>query len=416
MGYQPRLVDEQLRGRLASAGAVLLEGAKACGKTETARQQAHSIVQFDTDQQVPIQMDLDPFTVLQGATPRLLDEWQEYPNIWNYVRREIDSRKEKGQFILTGSATPTEDVRRHSGAGRFSQIRMRTMSLQECGWSTGEISLSQLFQDTHITSNTVDFSLESLVQKLSTGGWPDLIGSSSLQDAQLFSRDYINQIAHVSTSFGERRRNPIRLRRLLNSLARNIASETSLTALAQDTGGNESPMSIEAVRGYLDSLESLMIIEPQPAWNTHIRSSDTLRKAAKWHFVDPSLAIGSLELSAEKLSNNLNYLGMLFESLVIRDLRIYADLLGGKIFHYRDSRGVEVDAIVETPDGEWMAIEVKLGMAAADAAAANLLTFAQKIDTEKVPKPCALIVITANGFAHRRKDGVLVIPISTLGA
>jgi len=417
MAYHPRLIDQQLKSRLNSAGAVLLEGAKACGKTETATQFAQSTARLDTDPQIGIQMELDPSKVLEGLAPRLLDEWQEHPAIWNYVRREVDVRKEKGQFILTGSAHPAEEIRRHSGAGRFSRLKMRTMSLCECGWSSGEVSLQEIMNDAKANSDSVDFELSELIERVTFGGWPGLIDNASLGDARLFSQDYVAQIAEADLSkLANRRRDPIRVRRLINSLARNISTEASLIALARDSGGNESPLNVETARTYLDALEDLMIVEPLPAWSTHIRSSDTLRKAAKWHFVDPSLAIGALGLSPQRLSDDLQYFGLLFESLAIRDLRIYAELFSARVFHYRDSRGVEADAIVETPSGEWMAFEVKLGFSAVEDAAENLKTLAEKIDTNRSKKPSALVIITANGFAHRRKDGVFVVPLATLTA
>ena len=414
MKYFKRFVDETLIARLKSAGAVLIEGTKGCGKTESATQISGSIARFDAEAQIKIRMEIDPQTVLNGETPRLLDEWQEYPQIWNYVRREVDERKKKGQFILTGSATPDDKVRRRSGAGRFSVIKMRTMSLYEKGWSTGEVSLRSLMQGNAPISKDVVLDLGELAEKIVLGGWPGTI-ENRVDEGLRFAMDYIALIAEVDLSrISDKNRDPYKVRRLLQSIARNVSTEATIVALAKDVDGNGSDLDKETVTDYMSALERLMAVEQLPAWSTHIRSSDTLRKAPKRHFVDPSLAVGALGLSVDKLMNDLNYFGLLFESMAIRDLRIYADTNGGKVFHYRDSRNLEIDAIIEYPDGTWGAFEIKLGIGAVDTAAENLLKFAAKIDTERAKTPATLTIITGNGFAHRRPDGVNVVPISTL--
>jgi predicted AAA+ superfamily ATPase len=414
MEYQKRFADKVLSERLKSAGAVLIEGTKGCGKTQTALQIAGSVVRFDVDEQLRIRMEIDPKSVLAGAAPRLLDEWQEYPQIWNYVRREVDERRAKGQFILAGSATPEDRVKRHSGAGRFSIMKMYPMSLYEVGWSTGEVSLSALLKGEAPKSENVSFEIGTLAEKITIGGWPGLIGAGASEGLRFVS-DYISLIAEVDISkVSEKRRDPYKVTRLLQSIARNISTEVTLTALAKDTSGSDGRLDDETVADYLSALERLMTIENLPAWNTHIRSADMLRKSPKRHFTDPSLAVGALGLSIDKLTADLNYFGLLFESLVIRDLKIYAEANDGKVYHYRDSRGLEIDAIIEYADGTWGAFEIKLGIGAADQAAANLLKFADKIDTQKVKAPASLTVITGNGFAHRRQDGVSVVPLSTL--
>ncbi|MCL2232065.1 MAG: DUF4143 domain-containing protein [Treponema sp.] len=413
--YLKRFSDETLKNRLDLSGAVLVQGAKGCGKTETAVQFVKSVVRLDTDGEMRFRMEIEPKSVLAGQTPRLIDEWQEYPQIWNYVRREVDDRKKKGQFILTGSANPEERARLHSGAGRFSVIRMRPMSLFEKGWSSGEVSLAKIMKGTPPKSGEAEFDLESLAEKIILGGWPGLLGAGG-RAALRFVQDYIALVAEVDISrFGGKRRDPQKVMRLLQSLARNISTEASLTSLAKDCGTG-TKLNDETIAEYLEALERLMVIEPLPAWSAHIRSADTLRKAPKRHFTDPSLAVGALGLSAGKLLADLKYFGFLFESLVIRDLRIYAAAHDAKVYHYRDSRGMEVDAIVEYPDGTWAAFEVKMGFSAQDEAAANLLAFAKKIDPEKTGPPAALTVISANGFACRRKDGVNVVPLSVLTA
>lgn len=414
MTYQPRIADAVLARGLESSGAVLIQGAKACGKTETATQISISVARFDTDADVAIKMDIDPSLVLTGATPRLLDEWQLFPRVWDYVRREVDVRKGKGQFVLTGSATPDEKARRHSGAGRFSVLNMRPMTWFECGWSSGEVSLQSLIETPNPRSSDTEFSIPSLCERIAIGGWPGLIGEDA--DAALeFTKNYVNLIAEVDVDrVSDRHRSAGKVLRFIRSMARNISTEASLHAMASDAAGSDDSLDDDTARAYLQALERLMIAENLPAWNPHIRSSTALRKSPKRHFCDPSLALGALGISAAKLSSDLQYLGMLFESAAIRDLRVYAWSNGGNVSHYRDATGHEVDAIVEFPDGRWGAFEIKMGVGAVKEAAANLLALASKIDTNKTPPPAVLCVITGNGFAHRRKDGVCVAPLSTL--
>jgi uncharacterized protein len=415
MTYHPRFADTLLGKGLESAGAVLVEGPKACGKTETAAQVAKSQVWFDTDSDVPIKMDIDPRLVLEGPTPRLIDEWQLFPHIWDFTRREVDTRKKKGQFILTGSATPDDKARRHSGAGRFSVIHMRTMSWLERGWSSGEVSLQSLIETAAPHSANADFSIPGLCEQIAIGGWPGLIGETP-EAAFEFTKNYVNVIAEADVDrVSDRRRNAAKVRRFIRSLARNVSTEASLHAMASDAAGSDDTLDDDTARAYLQALERLMVTENLPAWNPHIRSSAALRKSPKRHFCDPSLALGALGITARKLASDLHYLGMLFESAAIRDLRVYAWANGGYVSHYRDAAGHEVDAIVERPDGRWGAFEVKMGMGAVDEAAASLLALAAIIDTSKTPPPEVLCVITGNGFAHRRKDGVCVAPLATLG-
>ena len=414
--YLNRFADKILKKCLTSSGAVLIQGPKGCGKTETAMQIAKSMVRFDVDENVKQRMDIDPKSLLEGSVPRLIDEWQEHPEIWNYIRREVDDRKKKGQFILTGSANPTEQAKMHSGAGRFSVMKMRPMSFFERCWSSGEVSLFDIVKGRKAKSGQVDFSLESLAEKITLGGWPSLL-DANVEDGLRFMQDYMSLIAEIDISrVSEKRRDPLRVMRLLQSFARNISTEASLSSLAKDIGGSDTKINDETVSEYLEALERLMVVEQLPAWKAHIRSADTLRKTPKRHFADPSLAVGILGLSTDKLLSDLNYFGMLFESLVIRDLRIYAEVHNGKVFHYRDSRNLEIDAIIEYPDRSWAAFEVKMGFAAQEEAAANLLKFAEKINHDLMGMPLSLNVICANGFACQRKDRINVIPLSTLTA
>ncbi len=416
MKYYNRFADKELARRLENSGAVLISGPKACGKTETALQAAKSVVHLDTDKQAQLAMKVVPEQVINGKCPRLLDEWQEYPEIWNLVRHKVDEQKESGLYILTGSANPDEKTRRHSGAGRFSVMRMRPMSLFESDWSTGEVSLKSIFQKEKIFSNPVKTSIEELAEKILIGGWPGLIGRS-LSQAIDFSRDYASLTAEVDISrVSDKRRDPEKVFRLMQSLARNISTETSVATLAKDARGSTGSFKEETAADYLDALERLMFVEDLPAWNTHIRSSATLRQMPKRHFADPSLACGILKLDCDRLLKDLNYFGFLFESLAIRDLRVYSQTMGGRVRHYRDSSNLEVDAIVENESGDYIAVEVKLGISMADEAAENLKKFESRIDTEKASGPTALVVVTGNGFAHQREDGVYVVPLAALTA
>ena len=276
--YLERFADQALADRLQSSGAVLIEGAKGVGKTETAKRVSASVVRFDADEQVRIRMEIDPRSVLDGPCPRLLDEWQEYPEIWNYVRREVDERKLKGGFILTGSATPDDKAKRHSGAGRFSVIRMRPMSLYEKGWSSGEVSLASLMRGEAPVSEQVSFDIGELAEKITLGGWPGLIGANAAEGLR-FAGDYVSLIAEVDLSaVSKRRRDPYKVMRLLQSLARNISTEAAAASLAKDAGGSDRDLDDETASEYLHALERLMALENLPAWNTHIRSSDMLRK------------------------------------------------------------------------------------------------------------------------------------------
>jgi predicted AAA+ superfamily ATPase len=367
-------------------------------------------------EEIKLKLEIDPKSTLSGLASRLIDEWQEYPGIWNYIRREVYDRKAKGQFILTESANPEERVRLHSGAGRFSVFKMRPMPFYEKEWSTGEVSLADLMKGNAPASESAAFDLGELAEKLTLGGWPSLIGANARAGLR-FAQDYVALIAEADISrVSEKRRDPLKVRRLFQSLSRNLSTMASVSSLAKDTGGSDVTITDETIAEYLDALERLMVVEQLPSWSAHLRFSSTLRKSPKRHFVDPSLAVGALGISVDKLLSDLNYFGLLFESLAIRDLRIYSAVHDGTVFHYHDSVDLEADAIVEFPDGSWAAFEIKLGFGAQDEAAASLLALADKIGTEKMGAPAALAIITGNGFAFRRKDGVNVVPLSALTA
>jgi uncharacterized protein len=410
--YEKRVVDGELRERLESSGAVLIEGPKACGKTETARQVAASEVLLDIDQNARAAIALNPALVLQGETPRLIDEWQVEPAIWNQVRRAVDDRGEPGQFILSGSAVPADDVTRHSGAGRIARLRMRPMSLAESEVSDSAISLREMLAGTPAEAADSEVGIDDLADEIARGGWPGF-RNRPLKAAMEAVRDYLGEVSRTDISQVDGvRRDPGRVERLLRSLARNVATTASISTLARDsTIDDEERMRDQTAAEYLSSLERLFVVEDQPPWEAHLRSRSRLRRAPKRHFVDPSLAVAAMGADPEALLRDLNLLGFLFESLAVRDLRIYSQPLRGEVKHYRDSSGLEVDAIVESPEG-WAAFEIKLGgTAAIDEAAASLLKFADTVDTAKSGEPKLLAVVIATGFGYVRDDGVQVVPL-----
>lgn len=415
--YIPRVVDSELDRLLNAAGAVVIEGPKACGKTATAMQHAQTVISLDRDHNARTLAELQPDSLLGGDTPILLDEWQIVPELWNTIRHEVDDRSPaKGQFILTGSSTPDDDARRHSGAGRLVRLRMRPMTLFELGLSTGEASLKALLQGDGLPATSGNLSIDLLAQRLCIGGWPGLAGAG-IDDALLLNQGYVDQIVEVDmTRLIGSRRNPAKLRRLLAAYARNVGTQRSVSKLAAETAGNAGALDRETVDNYIDELHRLHIIEDLPAWNTHLRSSHALTQGAKRFFTDPSLATAILGATPDRLLKDLEYMGFLFENLAIHHLRVLAQPLGGQISHARLHNNSEVDAIIELRDGTWAAVEVKLGHRWVDAAAASLLEFTAYVDTRKSGEPAALIVIVPEGPAYRRPDGVWVVPLSTLGA
>lgn len=415
--YIPRLIDQELANALKIAGAVLIRGPKACGKSETAKQQAASVLQVDRDPQVPNIMNIDPNILLSGNTPRLIDEWQVQPRLWNYVRHAVDERSDRGQFILTGSANPTEDISMHSGAGRFIELKMRTMSWQELGHCDGYVSLARLFDGQSITSREYRTNIHDLISWLVIGGWPGLIDMDEAGASQI-NTSYVKLLAEVDMSrVSGVKRDPVRVRSLLQSLARNVSTVAEVTTLTKDIKQNDNEdISRPTITDYLETLDRLMIIENQPAWNTHIRSSAKLRKAPKWHFADASLAIASLGLDSTALLNDLNYAGFVFESQVIHDLRVYASRLDAEVYYYRDSLGLEADAIVQKPNGDCAVFEIKLGEGYIDDGVKSLTAFTSNVIEAKGRRIVSRNVIIGSGYAYTRPDGINIIPISALGA
>lgn len=413
--YTPRVADTVLERRLRSAPAVLIEGVRACGKTTTARRHAASEVLLERSIASVSQASLGSLAVLEGAVPRLVDEWQLAPDIWDMVRRECDRRSSPGQFILTGSADPPLGATQHSGAGRLARVRMRPMSLFESGFSAGEVSLQGLFDGDECSAPMSDAELGDVAEAICRGGWP-LCQQMDSDEAQDFIIDYLEELTTAELGAVEGpRRNPAGIARTLASLARNISSEATLNTLAADTGGGR-PVDPRTAAAYLAVLERLFVAEDVPAWSPKLRSRSRLRGAPKRQLADPSLAAAALDADRERLLGDLETLGFLFESLCVRDLRVYSQTLRATISHYRDNTGLEVDAIIRKRNGGWIAAEVKLGgRAAVDAAAASLKRLRDRVDPEVTGAPQRLIVITATGYAYQRTDDVCVVPITALG-
>jgi predicted AAA+ superfamily ATPase len=413
--YLPRFADEELAVRLRATGAVLIEGPRGCGKTETALRAARSAVRLDRDDAARAAGLLDPALLLDGVRPRLIDEWQLVPRVWNQVRSDVDDHPdETGRFILAGSAVPADDETRHSGSLRFTRLRMRPMSLAESGHSSGDVSLGALLAGDSPRAGDPGLTIRDLAERIAVGGWPALAGRSP-GDALIALRGYLDETRRADLGrLDGVRRDPQNVERVLRSLARNVATSASARSIAADVGGSEGPIDYHTVLEYTNALTRLFVIEDLPAWSPSLRSRSILRTAPTRHFVDPSLAVAALGASPERLLQDVETLGLLFESLVVRDLRIYAQAIDANVLHYRENTGLEADAIVQRRDGTWAAFEVKLGQAAVDDAAASLLRVAERIDTERHGAPAVLAVITGWGYAYRRPDGVAVIPAGAL--
>jgi predicted AAA+ superfamily ATPase len=416
MRYVKRIVEEDILEKLSASGAVLIKGPKSCGKTATANQFAKSVLEMDRDKQVPVIMATDPRLLLMGETPRLIDEWQEQPEIWNYVRHEVDDRKAKGQFILTGSANPTDDVKLHSGAGRFTVVQMDTMTWQEMGYSNGMVKISDLLEGHSANFFHEGISLDFIIDRMLIGGWPALLKEST-KSALIMNSGYVDLLCEVDMSrISGVKRDPIKVRSLLRSIARNTATLVDNKTLELDVKTSDrNELSRNTISEYLDALSRLMILYEQPAFNPHIRSSASLRKSPKRHLCDTSLAAAALGLDKESLLKDIKYAGFLFESLATHELNVYAKANDAMVFHYNDSYGLEVDAVVQKRNGNYAAFEIKLGAGYIDEAAGNLKKFAANMDTAKMDLPKSLNIITGTGMSYRRPDGIHVISLASLG-
>ena len=421
MEYKHRIADGILEKKLRSKGAVLIEGPKWCGKTTTAEQQARSILYMDNPASFEsnLQMaEIDPGILLEGDTPRLVDEWQLAPKLWDTMRFEVDHRHQVGQFILTGSAVPSdEESMKHSGTGRFSWLTMRPMSLYESGESNGKVSLSHLFESRENIVATNSLRIDDIAFLICRGGWPfacSLQGDSAL--AQAF--DYVDAVIKKDVSRVDgTNRNITTTRLLMRSYARNQGSQATIGTIVADMMTNdENEIGIKTAGSYLDALRKIFVIEDSEAWNPNLRSKTAIRTANTRYFIDPSIGTAVLGLGPKDLINDLNTMGLFFETLCVRDLRIFADALDGQVFHYRDKSGLECDAVIHLRNGRYGLVEIKLGGdRLINEGASNLLALVDKINTDKMKEPSFLMVLTGTGdFAYRRKDGVYVVPIGCL--
>lgn len=419
--YNYRIVDSLLQDKLEAKGAVLIEGPKWCGKTTTATQKAASILHMDNPTEKDQNLDLaklNPLRLLKGAAPRLIDEWQIAPTLWDSIRYEVDQREEMGQFILTGSAVPadTKEIN-HSGTGRFSWLMMRPMSLYESKESTGEISLKELFDENTNIDGENPNDIENLAFLICRGGWPgaiDLKEKPALQQAF----DYLDGVVKSDINRADGiEKNEERVRRIMRSFARNQGSQTPTTAIANDILANDSSsVNEDTVQTYIKALKKIFVIEDMPAWNPNLRSKSAIRTSDTRYYVDPSIASASLGLGPDDLLNDLNTFGLLFETLCVRDLRIFAESINGSVYHYRDNTGLECDAVIHLRNGKYGLIEIKLGgNDLIEEGAKTLKKLKDCIDTTKMNKPSFLMVLTGIGkYAYKREDGVLVVPIGVL--
>ncbi len=424
--YIPRIIDKKLNDYLNALGAVWIKGPKWCGKTTTASIKAKSIVKFqDEDKKEEYEkiMTIMPSHILEGDTPRLLDEWQIYPTIWNSVRNKVDERNESGQFILTGSATPIKDNTLHTGTGRIGTLIMRPMSLYESGESNGKISLKELFDNPNININgiTSNLSLEDLIFASSRGGWPGSIKIKDKNAQLLIAKEYYKSLCEKDMpSMENMGNNPSRNNIFLKSYARNISTNVSNQTILEDIQANDALFSESTLYTYLNNLKRLYVIEEVEAWCPNIRSKSAIRSTPKKEFVDPSIAVSALGASPTTLINDLNTFGFIFENLCIRDLRIYSDGLDGSVSYYRDRYGLEADAILHLNDGRYALIEVKLGEKYIEEGAKHLLKLQSLIkdynkkSKQKLNEPTLLIVLTGSTYAYKTEDNVLIIPIGCL--
>ena len=418
--YMPRIIDKRLGEYLKAFGAVCIEGPKWCGKTWTSSYHSRSEI-FIGDPSGNFQnrhlAEISPELVLEGETSRLIDEWQEVPPIWDAVRNKVDQTVRKGQYILTGSATPNYKGVLHSGAGRIAKLRMRPMSLYESGDSSGVVSLEKLCRSEITPAMTGEMNLNKLIELIIRGGWPGSIRLPARQ-ASLLPGEYLNAIIdHDVIRMDGIKRNTYKMRLLLQSLARNESTTATNKTLKNDIKEvDDEDIDVETVAEYLNIYERLFITDNQPPFSAAIRSSVRVKQALKRHLADPSLACALLKATPEGLLGDLETLGFLFEAICERDLKIYAESFGGALYHYQDYLGREIDAVIELPDGQWCAFEIKLGANQIDVAAKSLLSIKCEFDADSRGKPPAVLCVICgmSNAAYRRPDGIFVVPITAL--
>ncbi len=416
MSYLPRVVDKEIDELMEIMGAVLIEGCKWCGKSTTGLNHAKSVIEFqnpDRKQEYEEIKNTKPSLFLNGEKPRMFDEWQMYPVVWDSIRTDVDHSGKKGEYILTGSARPSEGETMHTGTGRISRVLMRPMSLFESSESTGEVKFSDIIEGKDI-SGVSKLSLEDLASIIVRGGWPASIEVKS-DSKYRFAKEYVKSLLHEDVKFDGVERNPEKMLNVLRSLARNISTPVANSTIEGDVKNNfDDDISRPTLTDYLNTLEKLFVIEDVNVTNLNFRSRYALRTKPKKYFVDPSIATAILEIKPNDLIRDLNTFGFLFESLCMRDLKIYTQSYGGDITFYRDEKDFEIDAILRTSSGKWGAIEIKLGAGYIDEAANNLLKFKERVDTNKCGEPAFLVVLTGANYSYKREDGVYVVSIGTL--
>lgn len=418
IGYRPRLVDERISHMLGLFGAVSIEGPKWCGKTWTAENHANSEIKL-TDSAGPMSnrdyVSADVRRAFQGESPHLIDEWQDVPQIWDSVRNEVDKGQKKGRFLLTGSSVPKREGFSHSGAGRIGTVTMHTMSLYEMGDSDCRVSLKELFNKGIEMTECGDVTLEHLIHLTARGGWPGLIGQN-IDDTESVPKSYLDLAIEDAAKLDGKDRNKSKMRMLFRSLSRNESTLAGNSALMRDMkDSDDENIAIETFYDYINCLDRIHLIDDIPNFRPNVRSEVRVGKASKRHLTDVSLAIAALGLNRDMLTNDLKTFGFMFESLCEHDLGIYSDYLGWKMFHYRDNRGREVDAVIETDDGRWGAFEIKLGTGQIEDAAKNLIRIREIYEDEGVPPSLLCIVCGMSPYAYQRSDGVFVVPITSMG-
>lgn len=419
--YIKRIADEILANKLESIGAILIEGPKWCGKTTTAIYNSKSFIRMDDPEMANQYLEmaqLEPSTLLVGDTPHLIDEWQLEPKIWNAVRYEVDERGEFGQFILTGSSVPKKlDKSIHSGTGRIARMKMRTMSLFESGDSTGDVSLNELFNGRIPKATGKKFTINEIAYLICRGGWPLAINQNEKIALKQASNYYDSLINQDILRDEETKLDIERAKRIIRSYARNLAQDVPMETIRKDVISNdEESFSSSTLYEYLSFLNRIFVLEDSRAWNPNLRSKTAIRSTDTRYFLDPSIGVASLDLGPNDLINDLNTMGLFFENMCIRDLRIYSDTLDGQVYHYRDKSGLECDAVIHLKNGDYGLIEIKLGgTKLIEEGAANLIQLANKIDTTKMKKPSfSMVLIGVGDIAYQRKDGVYVVPIGCL--
>lgn len=417
--YLDRLIESSISEGMESAGCVVIEGPKWCGKSTTSKRFAKTVVELakpNIYKQYKLFSDMGDPSLLKGEKPLMFDEWQKIAELWDYIRSDIDDRGESGQYILTGSTKPKEDEGRHSGTGRIKKIIMRPMSLWESKESTGEVSLKDLFDGAENISGKNNHTLSDIAYLLCRGGWPQSVLDKNRETALKAASDYITALVEEEIyEVDGKKRNPARARAILRAYARNISTPARLATIQGDIEANDAVLDIRTLDSYINTFEKLYVIEDIEAWSPKLRSKTVLRTTNSRQITDPSIAAAAINASPEDLMTDLNTFGLLFESLCIRDLRVYAQSLGGSVFNYRDANGLEADAIIHLNNGQWGAIEVKLGGDDnIELAVKHLIELREKVDTDRMKQPSFLMVMTASQYAYRCPNGVYVVPIGCL--